>query len=46
MKYSHDSMLPIGAFKPRGSVVGGRSMRLHGGGYEPTEEDMRIMDLY
>jgi len=38
MKYNHDSMLPIGAFKPRGSVVGGRSMRLHGGDswyYEP-----------
>ena len=31
MKYNHDSMLPIGAFKPRGSVVGGRSMRLHSG---------------
>jgi hypothetical protein len=39
-------MLPLGAFKQRGSVVGGRSMRLHGGGYEPTEEDMRLMDIY
>ena len=29
MKYKHDSMLPIGAFKPQGSVVGGRSMRLY-----------------
>ena len=46
MRYKHDSMLPMGAFQQRGSVVGGRSMRLHGGGYEPTEEDMRIMDLY
>jgi len=46
MRYNHDSMLPIGAFKPRGSVVGGRSMRLHGGAYEATEEDWRIMDLY
>jgi|LakMenEpi03Aug12_release.lakeMendotaPanAssembly.Ray.scaffolds.fasta_scaffold256777_2 hypothetical protein len=39
-------MLPLGAFQQRGSVVGGRSMRLHGGGYEPTAEDMRLMDIY
>ena len=40
MKYNHDSMLPIGAFKPRGSVVGGRSMRLHGGdSYMPSDEE-------
>jgi hypothetical protein len=39
-------MLPLGAFRQRGSVVGGRSMRLHGGGYEPTAEDMRLMDIY
>lgn len=46
MKYNHDSMLPIGAFKPRGSVVGGRSMRLHGGdGYMPSEEESRQMQL-
>jgi hypothetical protein len=31
MKYSHDSLLPIGAFKPKGSVVCGRSMSVHGG---------------
>jgi hypothetical protein len=43
MKYNHNSMLPIGAFKPRGSVVGGRSMRLHGGDsmYVAPEEDQR-----
>ena len=46
MRYKHESMLPLGAFKQRGSVVGGRSMRLHGGGYEPTAEDYRIMELY
>lgn len=39
-------MLPLGAFRQRGSVIGGKSMRLHGGGYEPTEEDMRLMDIY
>jgi len=39
-------MLPIGAFKPRGSVVGGRSMRLHGGdSYMPSEEESRQMQL-
>lgn len=31
MRYKHDTLLPIGAFKRQGSVVGGRSMRLHGG---------------
>jgi hypothetical protein len=39
-------MLPLGAFRQRGSVVGGRSMRLHGGGYEATAEDWRLMDVY
>jgi len=39
-------MLPLGAFRQRGSVVGGRSMRLHGGGYEPTAEDWRLMEVY
>lgn len=31
MKYKHDSLLPIHAFMRRGSVIGGRAMRLHGG---------------
>ena len=31
MKYKHHTLLPVQAFKIRGSVVGGRSMRLHGG---------------
>lgn len=39
-------MLPLGAFRQRGSVVGGRSMRLHGGGYEATAEDWRLMEVY
>ena len=39
-------MLPMGAFQQRGSVVGGRSMRLHGGGYEASAEDWRLMDIY
>ena len=30
MKYKHDRMLPAHAFQVRGSVIGGRSMRLHG----------------
>lgn len=35
-------MLPLGAFKQRGSVVGGRSMRLHGGdSYQMSEEEGR-----
>ena len=46
MRYKHDSMLPLGAFRQRGSVVGGRSMRLHGGGYEATAEDWRLMEVY
>ena len=46
MRYKHDSMLPLGAFQQRGSVVGGRSMRLHGGGYEASEEDWRLMQVY
>ena len=42
MRYKHDSMLPLGAFKQRGSVVGGRSMRLHGGdSYQMSEEEGR-----
>lgn len=31
MRYKHDTLLPMGAFKRQGSVVGGRSMRVHGG---------------
>jgi len=46
MRYKHDSMLPMGAFQQRGSVVGGRSMRLHGGGYEASPEDWRLMEVY
>ena len=40
MRYKHDTLLPIGAFKRQGSVVGGRSMRLHGGDsfYTPYED--------
>ncbi len=38
-------MLPLGAFRQRGSV-GNRSMRLHGGGYEATPEDWRLMEIY
>lgn len=30
MKYKHDRMLPAHAFQVRGSVIGGRGMRLHG----------------
>jgi hypothetical protein len=30
MKYKHDKMLPVHAFQRRGSVIGGRGMRLHG----------------
>jgi hypothetical protein len=46
MRYkNYDTMLPARAFESRGSVVGGRSMRLHGGGdngyyyYEPPAEE-------
>jgi hypothetical protein len=43
MRYKHESMLPLGAFKQRGSV-GNRSMRLHGGdGYVPDFEESRRM---
>jgi ribosomal protein L12E/L44/L45/RPP1/RPP2 len=44
MKYKHHTLLPIGAFNRRGSVVGGRSLRLHGdadftwGDPEPQED--------
>jgi hypothetical protein len=44
MKYKHDRMLPIHAFQRRGSVIGGRGMRLHGdadfmwGEPEPQED--------
>jgi hypothetical protein len=31
MRYNHESFLPARAFKPRGSVVGGRSISVHGG---------------
>lgn len=31
MRYKHDTLLPANAFRARGSVVGGRSLRLHGG---------------
>lgn len=44
MRYKHESMLPMGAFKQRGSV-GNRSMRLHGGdGYVPDWEEARRME--
>ena len=44
MRYKHESMLPLGAFKQRGSV-GNRSMRLHGGdGYIPDWEESRRME--
>lgn len=44
MRYKHESMLPLGAFKQRGSV-GNRSMRLHGGdGYVPDFEESRRME--
>jgi hypothetical protein len=44
MRYKHDSMLPLGAFRQRGSV-GNRSMRLHGGdGYVPDFEESRRME--
>ena len=44
MRYKHESMLPLGAFKQRGSV-GNRSMRLHGGdGYVPDWEESRRME--
>jgi hypothetical protein len=39
MKYKHHSLLPIGAFKRRGSVVGGRLISLHGGDSWYAEED-------
>lgn len=39
MRYKHDTLLPIGAFKRQGSVVGGRSMRLHGGDSWYTQEE-------
>jgi len=42
MRYNHDSLLPIGAFKPQGSVIGGRSMRLHGGDSWWAQEDPRF----
>lgn len=45
MRYKHDSMLPMGAFQQRGSVIGGRSMRLHGGdGYVPDWEEAQRME--
>ncbi len=31
MRYKHDTLLPMGAFQRQGSVVGGRSLRVHGG---------------
>ena len=31
MRYKHDTLLPMGAFQRQGSVVGGRSVRVHGG---------------
>ncbi len=39
MRYKHHSLLPLGAFKRQGSVVGGRSMPLYGGdSWQPDEE--------
>jgi hypothetical protein len=43
MRYKHDTLLPIGAFKRQGSVVGGRSMRVHGSdSFYTTYEDPRF----
>lgn len=41
MRYKHDTMLPMGAFKRQGSVVGGRSLRVHGSDGWPGYEDPR-----
>ena len=40
MKHTHYEMLPLRAFNARGSVIGGRSMQLHGGDswYEPPRD--------
>ena len=45
MKYKHHTLLPAGSFQSRGSVVGGRSLRLHGGdsmsgSYDPEYNDL------
>lgn len=42
MRYKHEALLPTGAFKPRGSVIGGRSMSLHGGDSFYYQEDPRF----